>query len=91
MPGLTDSCYFFKLRHQSPPHHSRRDPITPEEWIDFFDQEGVLRVTRSHVCQLIFQGGLHSDVRIEAWKFLLGIYPWETTFDEREAIRKSKA
>ncbi|KAI8337532.1 rab-GTPase-TBC domain-containing protein [Chlamydoabsidia padenii] len=71
--------------------HSRRDPISPEEWIDFFNQDGVLQVNQSHVHKLIFQGGLHADVRIEAWKFLLGIYPWDSTFDEREAIRRSKA
>ncbi|KAI8339205.1 rab-GTPase-TBC domain-containing protein [Chlamydoabsidia padenii] len=76
---------------QAPPRHTRRDPITPEEWIDFFDQDGVFRVTRAHVHKLVFQGGLHSDIRIEAWKFLLGIYPWDSTFDEREAIRRSKA
>ncbi|KAI8093217.1 rab-GTPase-TBC domain-containing protein [Halteromyces radiatus] len=73
------------------PNHSRREPISPEEWIDFFDQDGVLCVSLSHVHKLIFQGGLHADVRIEAWKFLLGIYPWQSTFDEREAIRRSKA
>jgi hypothetical protein len=73
------------------PSHSRRDPISPEEWIDFFNQDGVLQVNESHVHKLIFQGGLHADVRIEAWKFLLGIYSWQSTFDEREAIRRSKA
>ncbi|SAM07207.1 hypothetical protein [Absidia glauca] len=76
---------------QSVPSHSRRDPISPEEWIDFFNQDGVLQVNESHVHKLIFQGGLHADVRIEAWKFLLGIYSWQSTFDEREAIRRSKA
>ncbi|CAO3623278.1 unnamed protein product [Cunninghamella echinulata] len=73
------------------PNHTRREPILPEEWVDYFDNEGVLQLSVSHIKKLIFQGGLHADVRIEAWKFLLGIYPWDSTFDEREAIRQSKA
>ncbi|CAO3589695.1 unnamed protein product [Absidia cylindrospora] len=73
------------------PNHTRRETVSPEEWIDFFNQDGILHVTRSYVLKLIFQGGLHADIRIEAWKFLLGIYPWESSFDEREAIRRSKA
>lgn len=73
------------------PNHTRREPILPEEWVDYFDNDGVLQLSVSHINKLIFQGGLHADVRIEAWKFLLGIYPWDSTFDEREAIRQSKA
>ncbi|KAG2224587.1 hypothetical protein INT45_003727 [Circinella minor] len=73
-----------------PPTHTRRDPIAPEEWVDYFDAEGRLRVAEGFILGLIFRGGLHPDVRIEAWKFLLGIYPWDSTFDEREAIRRSK-
>ncbi|KAF7726914.1 GTPase activating protein [Apophysomyces ossiformis] len=77
--------------NQPAPTHTRRAPITPEEWIDLFNDEGRLEVTQDYVHKLIFRGGLDPDVRIEAWKFLLGIYPWDSTFDEREAIRRSKA
>ncbi|KAI9320215.1 rab-GTPase-TBC domain-containing protein [Dichotomocladium elegans] len=73
-----------------PPTHTRREELRPEEWVDFFDNEGKLRVNESYILGLIFRSGLHPDVRIEAWKFLLGIYPWDSTFDEREAIRRSK-
>ncbi|KAI9261467.1 rab-GTPase-TBC domain-containing protein [Phascolomyces articulosus] len=73
-----------------PPKDTRRDPIAPEEWVDYFDAEGRLRVAEGYILGLIFRGGLHPDVRIEAWKYLLGIYPWDSTFDEREAIRRSK-
>lgn len=64
--------------------------MSAEEWVDLFDDLGRLRVTEHYVHGLIFRGGLDPDVRIEAWKFLLGIYPWDSTFDEREAIRRSK-
>lgn len=73
------------------PIHTRRPPISPEEWINCFDHEGKLSIPVADMNQLIFQGGLDSDIRIEAWKFLLGIYPWHSTFDEREAIRRSRA
>ena len=29
-------------------------------------------------------------MRPEVWKFLLGLYPWSTSSDERKAIRRSK-
>ena len=72
------------------PIHSRREPVAPEEWVGFFDNDGKLNVPVQHVKELIFRGGLDSDIRIEAWKFLLGIYPWDSTSDEREAIRRSR-
>ncbi|ORY93127.1 rab-GTPase-TBC domain-containing protein [Syncephalastrum racemosum] len=70
--------------------HTRRGPIMAEEWVEFFDAEGKLCVNKETVYRSIFRAGLDPDVRIEAWKFLLEIYPWDSTFDEREAIRRSK-
>jgi TBC1 domain family member 15 len=29
-------------------------------------------------------------IRPEVWKFLLGLYPWNSSGDERKAIRRSK-
>jgi TBC1 domain family member 15 len=29
-------------------------------------------------------------IRPEVWKFLLGLYPWDSSGDERKAIRRSK-
>lgn len=31
------------------------------------------------------------DLRSEVWKFLLDYYPWNSTFAEREIIKKEKA
>lgn len=72
------------------PIHTRRLAVSPEEWILLFDEQGRLTAPVPYVKQIVFQGGLHSDIRIEAWKFLLGIYSWHSTFDEREAIRRSQ-
>ncbi len=65
-----------------------RKPVTLQEWRGFFDPEiGRLSVTVDEVKERIFHGGLDPDdgVRKEAWLFLLGVYDWYSTADERKA------
>lgn len=71
----------------------KRKPVSLKEWNNFFDaQTGRLQVTADEVKERIFLGGLNpSDgVRKEAWLFLLGMYAWDSTADERKAIMSSK-
>ena len=71
----------------------RRKPVTLKEWQGFFDpQTGRLQITADEVKERIFLGGLDSSdgVRKEAWLFLLGVYEWNSTADERKAIMNSK-
>ncbi|KAF4537237.1 GTPase-activating protein gyp7 [Lasiodiplodia theobromae] len=66
----------------------RRKPVTIEEWKGFFDtQSGTLLVTPDEVKERIFHGGLDPDdgVRKEAWLFLLEVYEWDSTSEERQA------
>ncbi|GAO18341.1 hypothetical protein UVI_02043900 [Ustilaginoidea virens] len=66
----------------------RRRAVTMAEWETFFDPEtGRLSVTVDEVKERIFHGGLDPDdgVRKEAWLFLLGVYEWYGTADERKA------
>ncbi|KAM4066627.1 rab-GTPase-TBC domain-containing protein [Hirsutella rhossiliensis] len=66
----------------------RRKPVTAAEWATFFDSEtGRLSLTVDEVKERIFHGGLDPDdgVRKEAWLFLLGVYEWYGTADERKA------
>ncbi|KJZ74002.1 hypothetical protein HIM_06670 [Hirsutella minnesotensis 3608] len=66
----------------------RRKPVTATEWATFFDSEtGRLSVTVDEVKDRVFHGGLDPDdgVRKEAWLFLLGVYEWYGTADERKA------
>ncbi|XP_072291383.1 TBC1 domain family member 15 [Eucyclogobius newberryi] len=71
------------------PAVSRRDPVSVEEWTKHQDPEGrVLRVPQ--LKQDIFKGGLCHAVRKEAWKFLLGYFPWSSTAEERKALQRSK-
>ncbi|KAG6314242.1 hypothetical protein E4U22_000190 [Claviceps purpurea] len=65
-----------------------RRTVTMAEWDTFFDAEsGRLSVTVDEVKERIFHGGLSPDdgVRKEAWLFLLGVYEWYGTRDERKA------
>jgi hypothetical protein len=66
----------------------RRKPVTMKEWNTFFDAgTGRLTWTTDEVKERIFHGGLHPEdgVRKEAWLFLLGVYDWYGTADERKA------
>ena len=71
----------------------KRKPVSLEEWHGFFDvQTGRLQITVDEVKERIFLGGLNptDSVRKEAWLFLLGVYGWDSTADERKAIMNSK-
>ncbi|ENI06740.1 hypothetical protein COCC4DRAFT_192817 [Bipolaris maydis ATCC 48331] len=65
----------------------RRKPVTLEEWTGFFDSKGRLQLMPDEVKDRIFHGGLDPDngVRKEAWLFLLGVYQWESSEEERRA------
>ncbi|KAK1760446.1 rab-GTPase-TBC domain-containing protein [Echria macrotheca] len=65
-----------------------RKTVTLKEWNSFFDpRTGRLSVTIDEVKERIFHGGLDPEdgVRKEAWLFLLGVYEWYSTADERKA------
>ncbi|PFH57536.1 hypothetical protein XA68_14887 [Ophiocordyceps unilateralis] len=69
----------------------RRRPVTAVEWAGWFDEAGRLSVTVDEVKERVFHGGLDPDdgVRKEAWLFLLGVYEWHGTADERRAQEAS--
>lgn len=71
----------------------KRKPVTIKEWNGFFDPvTGRLHITADEVKERIFHGGLdpNDGVRKEAWLFLLGVYNWDSTADERHATTNSK-
>ncbi|KAH9844905.1 Domain in Tre-2, BUB2p, and Cdc16p putative Rab-GAPs [Teratosphaeria destructans] len=70
----------------------RRRPVTLAEWNGYFNsQTGRLEKTPDEVKDRIFHGGLNPDdgVRKEAWLFLLGVYDWDSTKEERHAKMNS--
>lgn len=73
--------------------HDRRRVVTLKEWEEFFDpNSGKLMVTVEEVKERVFHGGLdpNDGVRKQAWLFLLGVYPWDSTRDERQALMNSR-
>ncbi|KKA25411.1 GTPase activating protein (Gyp7) [Rasamsonia emersonii CBS 393.64] len=71
----------------------RRKTVTLQEWKSWFDpQDGRLQVTVDEVKERIFHGGLdpNDGVRKEAWLFLLGVYAWDSSEDERRAVMNSR-
>jgi hypothetical protein len=71
----------------------RRKVVTMEEWKGWFNGHGGhLQITVDEVKERIFHGGLdpNDGVRKEAWLFLLGVYSWDSSEDERKAIMNSR-
>jgi len=71
----------------------KRKPVSLKEWNGFFDTHtGKLQVTPDEIKERIFHGGLSTTdgVRKEAWLFLLGVYDWDSTTNERKAVINSK-
>ncbi|KAG2375304.1 hypothetical protein C9374_009927 [Naegleria lovaniensis] len=64
-------------------------PLTRNEWLTFFDEEG--RISKfEFLKERIFYGGIENDIRSEVWKFLLGYYPHNSTYAEREILIPEK-
>lgn len=71
----------------------RRRTLSLPEWEGFFDPvSGRLQVTVEEVKERIFHGGLdpNDGARKEAWLFLLGVYAWDSSLEERQASMNSR-
>ncbi|KAK5172552.1 GTPase activating protein [Saxophila tyrrhenica] len=70
----------------------KRKPVTLKEWNGFFNSRtGRLEKTVDEVKERIFHGGLSPEdgVRKEAYLFLLGVYEWDSSKEERDAKMNS--
>lgn len=70
---------------------SKRRPVTMKEWKGYFDSKGRLQITENEIKERVFHGGLDMEdgVRKEAWPFLLGLYEWNSSAEERKAMMNS--
>lgn len=65
----------------------RSFPLTKLKWDSFFDSQGRLSVTVNEIKDYVFHGGIESmELRKEVWMFLLDVYPWDSSRDERDQI-----
>ncbi|XP_076325505.1 TBC1 domain family member 15-like [Tachypleus tridentatus] len=61
------------------------DPLTSEEYERLLDEDG--RIVDDHkLRQIVFRGGIKSEIRSDVWKFLFGFFPFHSTRREREVI-----
>ncbi|KAJ2725245.1 GTPase activating protein [Coemansia sp. Benny D115] len=73
-----------------------RPALTAEKWFEFFEPRNPgesnpdfrMTVDPDTVRQAIFAGGVEEDMRPLVWKYLLNIYPWDSSDSERRAIDK---
>ena len=71
------------------PRMKRSDPLCQLDWELHLNEDGrVLEV--DELKRKIFKGGIDHNIRIEVWKFLLGYFDFNLTFEERSLQRKSK-
>lgn len=68
----------------------RKFPVTPQKWESFFDSQGRISLTVQEIKDHIFHGGVQdSGLRKEVWLFLLNVYPWDSSADEREQLNET--
>eukprot|EP01125_Pyxidicula_operculata_P000358 TRINITY_DN10405_c0_g1_i1.p1 TRINITY_DN10405_c0_g1~~TRINITY_DN10405_c0_g1_i1.p1 ORF type:complete len:570 (+),score=121.03 TRINITY_DN10405_c0_g1_i1:20-1729(+) len=68
--------------------YARDLPFPQDQWVLMFDSKGRIdNVMANAIKQKIFFGGVDKSIRKEVWKFLLNYYPWNSTEEERAAIK----
>eukprot|EP00871_Galdieria_phlegrea_P004778 jgi/Galph1/5300/GphlegSOOS_G3922.1 len=59
--------------------------VSLETWHSYLDSEGRIRYPLA-LQYSIFRGGCSESVRKEIWPFLLQVFPWSSTLEERRQI-----
>eukprot|EP00741_Cyanophora_paradoxa_P003819 tig00000718_g3713.t1 len=84
---------FVLIEDASTPLFGLRRPrgpeLSPEEWTTLVDEEGRVR-DAGRVRARIASGGLSEELRPLVWRFLLGLYPWDSSYADRERIDAQK-
>ncbi|KAJ8632385.1 hypothetical protein MRB53_025721 [Persea americana] len=70
-------------------HQRRRFAFSPQQWGSLFTPEGKLQ-DKVEFLKIIRTDGVDPSIRAEVWPFLLGIYDFDSSRAERNAIRKQK-
>ncbi|CAN9498668.1 unnamed protein product [Ophioblennius macclurei] len=71
------------------PQVSRAAPLSADDWSRHQDADGRMADVE-RLKGAIFKGGLCHSLRKEAWKFLLGFFPWRSSLDERKNLQRVK-
>uniref|UniRef100_T1J7U5 TBC1 domain family member 15 n=1 Tax=Strigamia maritima TaxID=126957 RepID=T1J7U5_STRMM len=69
------------------PNVIRGDPLTQEEWRMHVDEVGRVK-DADELRKKVFRGGISHSIRYEVWKFLLKVYSFDSTFEQRKEQKK---
>eukprot|EP01090_Pellita_catalonica_P019385 TRINITY_DN657_c0_g1_i1.p1 TRINITY_DN657_c0_g1~~TRINITY_DN657_c0_g1_i1.p1 ORF type:complete len:388 (-),score=60.38 TRINITY_DN657_c0_g1_i1:111-1274(-) len=64
-------------------------PIHIKEYKSYFDEEGRV-INKPKFQRRLFYGGASPAVRVSAWKFMFGLWPWDSTVKERAELDKTR-
>ncbi|EDO16221.1 hypothetical protein Kpol_1014p41 [Vanderwaltozyma polyspora DSM 70294] len=68
----------------------RNHPLTRQKWESFFDAQGRMNITVNEMKDYIFHGGVESmELRKEVWLYLFGVYPWDSSTDEKIQLEQT--
>ena len=92
------SLGIFELLHSTsnlPTPRTSRDPgwpIDSKTWSSFFSENGHPVTGVEEMKREVFRRGISSEgkLRSQVWPFLLGVYDWKTTTEEREQVWAEK-
>ncbi|CAL5206505.1 unnamed protein product [Lathyrus oleraceus] len=65
----------------------RKHALSPQQWKILFTEDGRLRDGGIKLLKRVRSGGVGPRIRAEVWPFLLGVYNFNSTKDERDAVR----
>eukprot|EP01117_Protostelium_nocturnum_P011969 TRINITY_DN4381_c0_g1_i1.p1 TRINITY_DN4381_c0_g1~~TRINITY_DN4381_c0_g1_i1.p1 ORF type:complete len:660 (-),score=177.00 TRINITY_DN4381_c0_g1_i1:34-2013(-) len=70
------------------PKVERGAPLDLRTWLQHIENGRIK--SENEIRMLIHRGGIHPSIRSEVWKYLLGFFPFDSTFEERTKITAEK-
>ncbi|CAL9247053.1 unnamed protein product [Arabidopsis halleri] len=90
-PASCSSSSSDRPRLKSPWSRRRRKrPLRPQQWKRFFTPDGKLRNGGVDLLKKVRSRGIEPSIRLEVWPFLLGVYGFNSSKEERVTIRNRR-
>ncbi|KAF8326026.1 rab-GTPase-TBC domain-containing protein [Cantharellus anzutake] len=67
-----------------------RNPIDLETWNSWFAGDGRPKITFDEFRGQVFRRGFVYEARRKAWPYLLEVFPWNATHEERDSVLEGK-
>ncbi|GMJ06294.1 hypothetical protein like AT5G41940 [Hibiscus trionum] len=71
-------------------HRRRKHALLPKQWKNLFTANGKLIDGGVKFLKKIRSGGVDPSIRAEVWPFLLGVYDFNSSKEERDSYRNQK-